>query len=344
MNFRFLVLIPSLLAVSCMKTAPFGEVARSVVEMEVSAPEGPTRLILDDSTLSQSWEVGDEIEVRGYYKDASAEYHFSDIILSACSGGSKVLFRGTMDPTIPSYPSSTLVAIAPSGKVESVSKNNVNILTDEVQTGAPADFGKYAVSISATSFKAVKNSDGTYGLPKINRMRNILPVIHFTVEEGLGVTEIEIRGFNKETGKSVALSGKMNFKPSRMGFYSVTSSASEMVRIYRGGDEISGHVYACLMPDFPTRYNNDGYYTGTDAPTLDDGNLRGRNCADSLSFIFRDATGFEVEIGSAITPKSLLSGSVKDLGKVKRMPFPHYIGMEFNPGIEDFGAGETFNP
>lgn len=277
--------------------------SHSDVALSLSAPDVKTTL--DDKTLKVSWTAGDTILI--WAKNTPAT-----MPMVAKTSGTSSEFSGVIGDI---DFSERLYALYPSSSVfmQSSGYTGIVVKNHSVQTGLLSDFGKYNFCYSAELSKT--EEDGIVSLSCAKALSSLYAVLKFNVASGTDIRSIEIQGFEK-SGAPASICGKMSFKPSSPGIYSIIAADGDnVITISRDGSAISGDVYVFVSPNRPTAASEgikDAPVISSDSPAY--------STAGKLYFKFTNSTGQICEFTNFLSDR-LRSGTVTNLGKINKFTF-----------------------
>ena len=226
------------------------------------------KLSLDGTKTS--WDAGDELAVFQYGRYKASETKKSQYNRNATANKFTARTTGedTFDGTIANFKlrdisgdaapynnetsqANTFYIYSPASAVNgyAMSTSVTTLEVPAVQSGNVSDFGKYAIFNGQIAEEGNINYDestSTLQITGTTSLKCITPVLKFNVPESLGATKIEIYG--RDTTGSVALAGQFKMRGSGSTSDFTAATIDSLLTISRGGDVISGDVYAILIP------------------------------------------------------------------------------------------------
>ena len=300
------------MAASCIQEVQeVGDYVKKEVRLEIEG--GSTKTTLDPNTLNITWTKGDKMLIWSQ----GTPYYTELVAQSSTDKANFIGEQGQLDIT------RDMFAIYPSSSVlmQESGYSGVTIVNHTIQTGLLSDFGKY--NVSYTGLLTKESSADYLRLSCSDEPTNLLPIIKFTIKEGLDVRSIAVMGLD-DNDNSTNIVGNITLNPSE-GSVTVGDSGDEIV-VYRDGEKINGTVYIFCSPNNATKLrftftNSEDKvceYTNLLQHPLESGVLSDFGSINSL--IFRETGLYVIKGGEKwaklTQKKDIIEGSALDFSHI----------------------------
>lgn len=271
------------------------------VTVNATVGDDASKLSLDG--LNFKWNTGDKIFLRcaGVGDWEAGETAFDTI--TATQAADSCAFNGEVR-----YIKGKAVYMFQSATGHFIGKNASQYVREiaSTQTGKLEDIQANSIFWSMVKYEdmvPVEKAPGDTSYFIHTTMNPFFSLIKFNVAEALDVRKITISGSSLTGTLSLSIAKTFGtIGATSSNFMKLDEAASDLV-IDRGGEVISGDVYALIIPDaFDTEANN--YYNST----------------TGLKITFTNSAGLDASVSNNLS-KKLMVGQVKNLGSVSNLSF-----------------------